>query len=684
MHEHYKLVQLHFYSQAKTMRLHIGRMLPPMREYFGIDAPSPAQLLEVYETARRSSLTLTGISDFDRSRREIQSVGCDLSFSLDHTHGVLKNYSGEVRANAKAVADAAIETGEIPFAVITPTTSTSDFAHAVEQFARRPNVSVKQVSTDTWPNKDAFWKMIFGPAIYGALGFFHFLNRIIRTMRDSHENFGPAVNELRACFIEPHPEDVAKVESALIKGEWSSQQPAMTPEAVESLKGTKEWRSAFGSYVRETIGNPGTAVVKMKAWLAKRRYDRDSTKGYCLCTQETVDACRNAERTVEYIEDRLSMSERYRAVAAPKRSKHQLPSYRSLRGTESLVESWHDAQQNLANTGSSIGLANCINHIGLADHNAKMRWRVLIESMLPEERGKIKYCFQRVNPHKDHCILALINDLARNCGVSEPVYQHVRRLPEDNGERFFSEYYFQQLERNQGLRENELTDRCQCRLCALNPTPLRHGQLDSHTISSSPGRGAITSSPGRGASDMANAGKVGIQVEASEARTRTSISTVAMRTTTTTTTTETADDSITTEVPAAQLACSVPFTTGTTTTGTGARSVLLQPPPTPMLLPWPWYTISCNANTMHHTPLTCLPFLSAVQFPGFPPISPNDPLPPVRRKPQVQDYCCETYKHHFSLNPARGGKPRHDQGCKTRMATAFKFIATMKKRNKKN
>jgi hypothetical protein len=72
------------------------------------------------------------------------------------------------------------ENGEVAVAVIVPSLALSDHAHALEQFARRPNVSPKVHSSDTYPSFERFWKAIFGAQLDCRLGLWHFLNRIYR------------------------------------------------------------------------------------------------------------------------------------------------------------------------------------------------------------------------------------------------------------------------------------------------------------------------------------------------------------------------------------------------------------------------------------------------------------------------------------------------------------------------
>ena len=56
-------------------------------------------------------------------------------------------------------------------------------------------------------------------------------------------------------------------------------------------------------------------------------------------------------------------------------------------------------------------------------------------------------------------------------GIDVP-FQNIRKLPDDTGERFFSEYLHQQKERNLYNLWNPRNDRCPCGMCEKNLKPL--------------------------------------------------------------------------------------------------------------------------------------------------------------------------------------------------------------------
>ena len=143
-------LEVQYYNQIlRTIRspsITESDCFPSFNEYFGKDSPSGVTLRSMYQNAKYSSLNRTGISDNMRGTREIQSVGCDLSVSTDYTFAMGKNYQSR-----KCVFTATVDTGERALFVATATQHASEFSHALEQFAKRPNVNPKMHVVDDYP-----------------------------------------------------------------------------------------------------------------------------------------------------------------------------------------------------------------------------------------------------------------------------------------------------------------------------------------------------------------------------------------------------------------------------------------------------------------------------------------------------------------------------------------------------
>ncbi|KAL7571150.1 hypothetical protein ACA910_014752 [Epithemia clementina (nom. ined.)] len=147
-----------------------------------------------------SNRTAYRISNQDQCIWEIQSVGTSSISALDHTMEVAKNYQKGL--GAVAVWDCAMETGEIASAIIVGSTKICDLAHAAKCLARCPNFKPTAMYSDTWPNKDGFWKLLFGEAFQGRLGLFHYQQRIIKTLQQGHIDYRCAIKELCDCVYE--------------------------------------------------------------------------------------------------------------------------------------------------------------------------------------------------------------------------------------------------------------------------------------------------------------------------------------------------------------------------------------------------------------------------------------------------------------------------------------------------
>jgi hypothetical protein len=66
--------------------------------------------------------------------------------------------------------------------------------------------------TNNYPANKSFFMAIFGLGIVLRLGLFHFIQRITRTLRKEHINFGLAVALLSKCLYHEDCDDVQDVE----------------------------------------------------------------------------------------------------------------------------------------------------------------------------------------------------------------------------------------------------------------------------------------------------------------------------------------------------------------------------------------------------------------------------------------------------------------------------------------
>jgi hypothetical protein len=349
-----------------------------------------------------------------------------------------------------------------------------------------------------------------------------------------------------------------------------------------------------------------------------------------LFTPDTKPALEEAKKKAQFILDVLSLEEIYQPVEAPTRAKHSLPRYRCARATESKLESFHADQAMFGNTGMAIGLIDTINHAGLARHNTKIRWRLAMDLLSSAERDEVPFYFRRLVRHYDHSRLKVVNRMARLAGIEHDVHRDVRPLPEDNGERFYGDYYLEVLEREKTVPVTKDIGRCRCGTCAGGTTLLPFQMLLAAPVP------AATSTSEEPRDTTA---------------TETNMTTAAL-------------------LP-------LPSCTASITRAAPVKAERQQQCPPPVCFSWPSMPIYYYAPPYQQLPP--LPFVLAhqqqllahQQRASLPPIIavPSNQEPRRKRKPQVVDYrCCKKYWKYNVVDKPEGrmGAPPHCLDCPVR------------------
>ena len=443
--------------------------------------PLGETIRQLYDDGASSEWQPWMVSDNERNTREIQGVRCQHMFAHDHTHQVVKNYPR--RLNAAAMWTMATETGEIACAVLVHDTSALEFAHAAEQVLRRTGFCPKAMYSDTWPCGKDFWLLLVDD-LEGRLGLFHFIQRITKTLRQRHIDFGIAMKELLDAIYEYHPEDLEKLVGSLKNGTMSSSKKQYTDEEISEMMGTKTFRQRYSKNLRKIIRGGDTIVLKLEEW--KCKYKCTSTPGkppargrldphsnQPLFTAETHQALENCKEKAKFLADPLPVEKMYCEIPPSPRSSNQLVEYVPLRG-ESKLESFHDNLTHFANCGMRETLADALNLAGTAQYNRAIRHKMRIMTKSQEERSVVPAGWEMVVSFGNACKTNMINILASMSGASRPPFPEVEKLPEDTGERFFSEYLETRKEIRQQVPKHPLNDRCQCRKCASNKKRLPH------------------------------------------------------------------------------------------------------------------------------------------------------------------------------------------------------------------
>lgn len=177
---------------------------PSLNDWMGRYPPNGSTLRDLLSGAETSALNSTGVSDYDRHRRELQSVKSETCFSFDHCAATAKCFKSR---GIKYTFNVTNEVGEVMSCLAVGSTKTAEYAHAMEQLVRRRGFDPKAYYSDIFPSGSAFWELLLGKEVSGRLGLFHFVQRIVRTLRDNHELFYQAIQELKKCLYQYVPSD---------------------------------------------------------------------------------------------------------------------------------------------------------------------------------------------------------------------------------------------------------------------------------------------------------------------------------------------------------------------------------------------------------------------------------------------------------------------------------------------
>jgi hypothetical protein len=464
-------------------------------EFITVYPPTGESIRELFDMASLSNRTSYGISDQDRCTREIQSVGTNSMFAQDHTFQVVKNY--QKKLGAFAVWDCATETGEIASACLVKSTKVKEVAHAAESLARRPNFNPVVMFSDTWPHKDGFWKLLFGPAFDGRLGLFHYQQRIIKTLRQGHHDYHRAVKDLCECVYEWEPGTYASLLEALGQGKMGRNSDKLSRKDVMDMQMSPTFKRKYARFLMKRIWPAEVISQKLEEWFCSYKVESsdpnerpgrgrpDPLTGKKLFTIDTKVAVVEGQRNARQIQDALPLAEMYRKIPATPCTKHGLPEYVSLR-CESKLEGFHDPLSNFANSGMAASLCDTLNLSGTAGFNVKIRHRLEMAEMAANEpassRPNIPSFWSNNPSFTNHCELAYANDLAVAAIYPVVPFPSARPLPPDNGERFFSQYLIEETQRQESIPENPLNDRCHCPKCGGNSEELNHHEWPAMEI----------------------------------------------------------------------------------------------------------------------------------------------------------------------------------------------------------
>jgi hypothetical protein len=478
-----------YYSQSKATQKKLAKPLPPFEDSIGRYGLSGQELRDLKDFAAQSTLLSTGVSDMDRVRREIQGVGATTTVCNDHTYATLRNYIAADIENAKCGHTIGVDSGEIASFVIVPDEKQIHYAHQAEQFPHRPNVSLTIHVSDICPQGIGLWQKLFTGVIC-RLGWFHFLQRITKTLRKEHVNYAQSIGILQECLYWLDVGDLAKVKHCIEAGLLGTNRKGSKPCPADKIHAKAK---TYRENIRVWSFGEAEIIGRLKEWLTKFQHDFDENIGELLFTDWTVKVVQEQMKNAKWATDKLSKDTLYIQLEPGSISKTRLPIFIGRRGAESKVEKGHHAIAHFANGGMRCSLADFLGMAGIALYNLKIRYRLKMRMLDPKERKKIPTAFHGAPHFTNHLRMSLNNTLAREAGLTLDVHKAVEILQQDNGERFFSEYLFEQLERiERGVSNHIETNRCLCDDCGggnhINPYAKRKTQSinNDHTVSLGP------------------------------------------------------------------------------------------------------------------------------------------------------------------------------------------------------
>ncbi len=78
--------------------------------------------------------------------------------------------------------------------------------------------------------------------IVGCLGIFHFMQRMVKTMRSTHTKYWEAIVALKECVYYYHDDDMLKVLKALKNGTMSRKKKKYSTSEIHDLQRSKKWK----------------------------------------------------------------------------------------------------------------------------------------------------------------------------------------------------------------------------------------------------------------------------------------------------------------------------------------------------------------------------------------------------------------------------------------------------------
>ena len=256
------------------------------------------------------------MSRHDFRVRQIQSVGttnpvedtstgrevCDLCFSSDHTHDAAKSF--HVPGKDKKIWNCVTGWLKVACMILVATTSSTAFLHAAECLAHRPHFKPTVHFTHTWPNDEELWARLL-PYTRGRLDVFHFMKRILDTMRQRHCDFNSAASALSRCIFQYNEDDIDAVKRALRDGSLNGNRH--TDNEISEMMTDERWKKNYSKYIESVTFSPVTVEDKIfndsDAWASVWPRKIDPATEETLGTSATTVVLENQRKHCADISD---------------------------------------------------------------------------------------------------------------------------------------------------------------------------------------------------------------------------------------------------------------------------------------------------------------------------------------------------------------------------------------------
>ena len=94
--------------------------------------------------------------------------------------------------------------------------------------------------------------MIFGVEFEGRLGFYHFVQRIVKTLRQGHIDYGQAIWDLSMAIYEYEPKSYDELLEAFRNGYLRNGKKCSESD-IEKIRLSSDWKKYYTKYLMKII-----------------------------------------------------------------------------------------------------------------------------------------------------------------------------------------------------------------------------------------------------------------------------------------------------------------------------------------------------------------------------------------------------------------------------------------------